>query len=84
MGAVFGGRGAASFLAKATTVLATIFLGLALLISYMDKGDNVDQSIVQEEIAKRRAASPAADLSTVPTGESVTGQTAPATTDTSK
>ncbi len=79
MGAVFGGRGAASFLSKVTTVLAALFLGLALLISYIDKGKSVDQSIVAEERARRRASSPASVLPTVPTDESVTGQTLPAT-----
>lgn len=87
MGAVFGGRGAASFLSKLTTVLASIFLGLALLISYIDKGKAVDRNIVAEERDRLRASSPAAVLPTVPTDESVTRQTAPppapATADTS-
>jgi len=79
MGAVFGGRGAASFLSKVTTILATIFLGLALLISYIDKGKAVDQSIVAEESARRRASSPASVLPTVPTDEAAINQTLPAT-----
>ena len=83
MGAVFGGRGAASFLSKATTVLATAFLVLALLISHINKGKGVDQNVVAEEIARRRASSPASVLPTVPTGESVTGQTIPVTPPTS-
>ncbi|OQX87599.1 preprotein translocase subunit SecG [candidate division KSB1 bacterium 4484_87] len=65
MGTVFGGRGAASFLQKATTVLAGIFLALALLVSYMDKGKPVDQNVVAEEMEKLRASSPAAILPTV-------------------
>jgi len=65
MGTVFGGRGAASFLQKATTVLAGIFLGLALLVSYMDKGKPVDQNVVAEEMERLRASSPAAILPTV-------------------
>ncbi len=52
MGTVFGGRGAASFLSKVTTVLAAIFLGLALLISYIDKGKSVDNELANE-IRKR-------------------------------
>lgn len=79
MGTVFGGRGAASFLSKATTILATIFLGLALLISYIDKGQGVDQNIVAEEIAKRRASSPASVLPTVPTDPGAVSQTFPVT-----
>jgi len=88
MGAVFGGRGAASFLSKATTVLAVLFLGMALLISYIDKGKPLAHNVVQEEIARRRAASPASVLPTVPTGESLPGQNipvaAPTSTDTTK
>ena len=88
MGAVFGGRGAASFLSKATTVLATLFLVLALLISHINKGKGVDQNVVAEEIAQRRASSPASVLPTVPTGESIPEQsipvTAPASADTTK
>jgi len=77
MGAVFGGRGAASFLSKATTVLAIVFLGLSLLISYIDKGKTIDKNIVQEELAKRRASSPAAILPTVPTNETGANQSFP-------
>jgi len=76
MGTVFGGRGAASFLSKLTTVLAALFLGMALLISYIDKGKAVDQNIVAEEMRKRRESSPASVLPTVP---SESGQTLPAT-----
>lgn len=76
MGTVFGGRGAASFLSKLTTILATVFLGLALLISYIDKGRAVDQNIVAEEMRKRRESSPASVLPTVPSEQ---GQTLPAT-----
>jgi preprotein translocase subunit SecG len=79
MGTVFGGRGVASFLSKVTTVLATIFLVLALLISYIDKGKAVDQSIVAEEMRKRRESSPASMLPTVPSEESIGGQSLPAT-----
>ena len=67
MGTVFGGRGAATFLSKLTTILATLFLALSLLISYIDKGKAVDQSIVAQEREKRRMSSPAAVLPTVPT-----------------
>ena len=65
MGTVFGGRGAASFLQKSTTVLAGIFLGLALIVSYMDKGKPMNQNVVAEEMERQRASSPAAILPTV-------------------
>lgn len=79
MGAVFGGRGAASFLSKLTSVLAAIFLGLALLISYIDKGKAGGQNIVQEELRNRTLSTPAAVLPTVPSDESIGGQTLPST-----
>jgi preprotein translocase subunit SecG len=78
MGTVFGGRGAASFLSKLTTILATVFLGLALLISYIDKGKAVDQNIVAEELRKRRESSPASVLPTVPSEQPGMGQSIPA------
>lgn len=34
-GAVFGGRGAASFLSRATTVLAILFMSMAIVLSFM-------------------------------------------------
>jgi preprotein translocase subunit SecG len=34
-GAVFGGRGAASFLSRATTVLAVMFMMMAIVLSFM-------------------------------------------------
>ena len=37
-GAVFGGRGAASFLSRATTVLAVLFMALAIVLSFMGPG----------------------------------------------
>lgn len=37
-GAVFGGRGAASFLSKATTILATLFMVSCLSLSFQSVG----------------------------------------------
>jgi len=81
MGTVFGGRGAASFLSKLTTILATLFLALALLISNIDKGRAVDNSVARERL---RSSSPASVLPTVPIepGQSVPASE-PASTDTS-
>ena len=88
MGAVFGGRGAASFLSKLTTILAATFLGFALLISFVDKGQRVDQNVVSEELENRRLSSPASVLPTVQEAQTVPGENVPAAnpaqTDTSK
>lgn len=37
-GAVFGGRGAANFLSRATTVFAVLFMTMAVLMSFMGSG----------------------------------------------
>lgn len=79
MGTVFGGRGAASFLSKVTTILATIFLGLALLISYIDKGKTVDQGDLAEEMRRRRESAPASVAPLVQPEQPLSGQTNPAT-----
>jgi preprotein translocase subunit SecG len=79
MGTVFGGRGAASFLSKVTTILATIFLSLSLLISYIDKGKAVNQSDIAEEMRRRRESAPASVAPLVQPEQPATGQSNPAT-----
>ncbi len=61
MGAVFGGRGSAPFLMKATSVLAAAFMILALLLGMMIKGVE-DRSTLMQRERERRAASPARTL----------------------
>ncbi len=46
--AVFGGRGAASFLQKLTVGLAAVFMILALLINIIGPGGQTQHSVVQE------------------------------------
>ena len=59
--AMFGGRGAGSFLSKVTVGLAATFMVLAILISLVNiPTGNVD-SIVKK-MAEEEVASPAADL----------------------
>lgn len=56
-GAVFGGRGAASFLSKSTTVLAVAFMVTCLVLSllsssrFMTKETTVVKSVVTEKAA---------------------------------
>ncbi len=57
MGAVFGGRGAATFLSRLTTYLAVAFLGLSLLISFVNRGSSSPTGLIQQEQQKRTAAS---------------------------
>lgn len=70
MGAVFGGRGAGNFLSKSTGWLAVGFLGIALLLSVLNKGGGSEsQGLVGQEQQKRGSV-PAANLPFVPTGDS--------------
>lgn len=69
MGAVFGGRGAGNFLTKTTGWLAVGFLGIALLLSFLNRGGSEGQGLVGQEQQKRGSV-PAANLPFVPTGDS--------------
>lgn len=67
MGAVFGGRGAATFLSRMTTGLATAFLLLSLVLSLVNRGVEADGGLVQQEQQKR--SSVPASVPIVPTQE---------------
>lgn len=69
MGAVFGGRGAATFLSRLTTGFAIVFLVFSLLLSFVSRGSSDNAGLVQKE-QQKRAAGPASDLPFVPTGDS--------------
>ena len=66
-GAVFGGRGAATFLSKATGILATIYLVLCLLIGYIYKSENEEQrdSLIQQETEQQTLPSSSVPLAPV-------------------
>ncbi len=68
-GAVFGGRGAGNFLTKTTGWLAVGFLGIALLLSFLNRGGGESQSLVGRE-QQERGSVPAANLPFVPIGDS--------------
>ncbi len=55
-GTVFGGRGAATFLAKATTVLAISFFASALILSFMNPSTGTAVGGIQGESAVQEAA----------------------------
>jgi len=67
-GAVFGGRGAATFLSKATTVLGAAFFVISLGLSFMTPGQRATnvESTVQEEARKEmeRGSPPATEIPT--------------------
>jgi len=59
-GAVSGGRGAASFLSKATTVLAILFMVSCLSLSLLSAGKGVTQASVGESAVTQAAQQEAA------------------------
>jgi len=63
-GAVFGGRGAATFLSRATTVLAIMFMVLAVMLSFMGPGNvgPVGESAVQKASQQSQQSVPATDV----------------------
>ena len=65
--AVFGGRGAASFLAKATQYLAVIFFLLTIAINMTIRSNTTVQSVVKDQAAKRVVT----QSSTLPTPEGI-------------
>ena len=54
--AVFGGRGAATFLSKATSILAVAYMVLSLLIGYFYKQETevARESLMQQEAANQQ------------------------------
>lgn len=66
MGAMFGSRGAATFLSKLTAGLATAFMILALILAILtSRGGSQGEGIVEQE-RQARGSSPAAILPSVP------------------
>ena len=59
--AMFGGRGAGSFLSKITVGLAVVFMTLAILISLVNVPTGSGDSIVRK-MAEEEVVSPAAEL----------------------
>ena len=68
-GAVFGGRGAATFLSRATSILAIAYMVLCLLISVLYKTENETQrqSLIQQ--AAEESTLPATDIPVAPIPE---------------
>lgn len=68
-GAVFGGRGAATFLSKATTILAIAFFVSCLILSFLSPvgggGRSSESSGIQRE-AERRATEGTAPATSIP------------------
>ena len=61
MNSLFGGQGSAPLLTKATTILATAFMLIALVLGMLTHG-TVDQTTIMQKERERRMASPARSL----------------------
>jgi len=84
MGAIFGGRGAATFLSKVTTLLAILFMLSCIsqvLISKIGAGGQ--QSLLQQELTQK-GTSPASSLPALPGLEVQQQSTTTTPPDTSK
>jgi preprotein translocase subunit SecG len=65
---VFGGRAAANFLQKATTILATAFLALCLVLALLSEGTTQQTSVTQQAVQATEAPSP---VPSIPGGQQV-------------
>lgn len=72
MGAVFGGRGAGSFLSKMTIVLAIIFMLGSVAQGLIKRQGGERKSLIQQEAQKQGTLSPADLLPTLPGDQGLT------------
>jgi len=90
MGTVFGGRGAATFLSKTTTILAILFLLMAFLLSKFQSGSagGSDQGLVAKRVQQQSQSevNPASILRPGQVSEPAAGtqQQSPSNADTAK
>ena len=61
-GQMFGGRGAATFLGKVTTVLATLYMLIVIGLNLIPDDTQGTRSIIQEEALRNQQTSPAQGL----------------------
>lgn len=74
-GTVFGARGSASFLTRATAILATIFFVTSLSLAYLSTQRAKPESVVEQVVPEQPAADVPADVP----AENPVEQSAPAT-----
>ncbi len=67
-GQMFGGRGAATFLVKVTTVLATLYMLIVIGLNLLPDDPQSTRSIIQEEALRNQQASPAQGLPAAESG----------------
>jgi len=74
-GTVFGARGSANFLSRATAVCATVFFVVSLSLAYLVQARKAPDSVI-DSLAPAEQAAPAADAA--PEVPTVPGEAAPA------
>ena len=70
-GLMFGGRGAATFLSKVTTILATLYMLIIIGLNLLPDEGQRPRSIIQEEALNNQQTSPAQGLPDVDAGSPV-------------
>ncbi len=68
-GQMFGGRGAATFLGKATTILATLYMLIVIGLNLVPDDAQRSRSIIQEEALRNQQVSPAQGLPAAPAAD---------------
>ncbi|HGY54621.1 MAG TPA: preprotein translocase subunit SecG [Caldithrix abyssi] len=65
---IFGGRGAADFLSKATTWLAALYMALAVLIGvlYKNEAQEAQQSLIQQRVQEQQNTLPETNVPLAP------------------
>jgi len=75
---MFGGRGAATFLGKATTWLGTIFLALAVIIAVVPRQSRQAQSVIMQSAQQeQQTAVPETGLPLLPGSSTLPSATLP-------
>ena len=78
-GTVFGARGSANFLTRATAVCATVFFVASLSLAYLVQGRKAEGSVV-DTLGTPKAEAPSAPVAAKPAAPQVPDQAAPSAT----
>ncbi len=76
---LFGSTGASTFLSKATTVAAIVFMLTSLILAYVAGGGNVTKSVITDMKIPVEQSAPPASGSDTTTSDAATTQSDPAT-----
>jgi preprotein translocase subunit SecG len=80
-GTVFGARGSASFLTRATAIMATLFFVTSLSLAFLSSRPTAPTSILDEPVTERSTLPPPPAADPVPASGSTAPSTEPAPAD---